>query len=97
MQIIKEKYDYDSFFLEHIRYGYYKDGEFVYHNNDGPSVICEKNSSSLWFYHGALHRLDGPACEYGNGHNFHFINGISYSENEYPEAVEAYKLSLICK
>jgi len=38
----------EEILLAMVRYGYYDDGEFVYHREDGPSVIC-RNCDQFWF------------------------------------------------
>ena len=90
MQIVKEEDE------DYIRYGYYKDGEFIYHQ-EGNFAFEYVSGNRFWFLHGVRHRLDGAACEYVGGKKIYYINDIQYSEEEYPEAVKKYKLSLICK
>lgn len=46
----------------------------VYHNDDGPAVICP-GSGSEWYRYGIRHRDDGPAVEYNDGTKYWYVNG----------------------
>lgn len=37
-----------------------------------------ENGITEWYQNGELHRLDGPAIEYANGHKEWFIDGNQY-------------------
>ena len=44
---------------------------------------CKINSfgDKFWRLNGQLHREDGPAIEYPNGHQFWYLNGLRHREN----------------
>lgn len=52
----------------------------VYHNDDGPAVICPGNGSE-WYRYGIRHRDDGPAVEYEDGTKYWYINGNRHRED----------------
>jgi hypothetical protein len=44
---------------------------------------------------GKFHREDGPAIEYSNGSKYWYLNGISYTEQEYKKKMRSRKLKLL--
>jgi hypothetical protein len=44
---------------------------------------------------GKFHREDGPAIEYSNGSKHWYLNGISYTEQEYKYKTRFSKLKLL--
>jgi hypothetical protein len=44
---------------------------------------------------GNLHNKDGPAIEYSNGSKHWYLNGISYTEQEYKKKMRSRKLKLL--
>ena len=48
-------------------------------------------------FHGAFHRLDGPAIIWSSGYASYYVNNVEYSEQEYwnHPLVIAYKLEKI--
>ena len=41
-----------------------------------------ENGNRMWKNEGGeLHRIDGPACEYIDGHKYWFVNGKRHREN----------------
>jgi hypothetical protein len=65
----------------------------VSHREDSPAV--EWNSGKQWYLNGKLHRENGPAIEYGNGIKKWYINGVSYTEQEYKYKTRSRKLKLL--
>ena len=49
-----------------------------FHNSLGPAVIIYDDGTKEWFMNNQLHRLDGPAVEYANGHNEWWVAGVQY-------------------
>jgi hypothetical protein len=39
------------------------------------STITKEKTSRKWYVNDFLHRLDGPACEYNNGHKEWYFEG----------------------
>lgn len=54
----------------------WKDERGNYHREDGPAFIYSDGDHG-WFFHGKLHRLNGPAVEYfSEGKYLWFIRGV---------------------
>ncbi len=45
--------------------------------------ICGGTKIKVWYVNGKKHRDDGPAVEYPNGHKFWWLDGKSYSQEEW--------------
>jgi hypothetical protein len=64
-----------------------------YHRTDGPAI--EDSYSKEWYINGKRHREDGPAIEWSNGDKVWYLNGVSYSEEEFHQEVIKLKLKRI--
>ena len=98
MELIKEICN------QYVRYGYYLGGKkndynFVPHREDGPAEIWRNGKSLIYYYHGMLHRLDGPAFDFGGGFtkNLYYVEDILYLPSEYEDAVKRFRFKLLCK
>ncbi len=67
----------------------YVDKDNELHNDSGPALITP--SGAFYYYHGKLHRLDGPAVEYSHGSVAYWIAGIKYSRTDYNEKIKQLK------
>ena len=87
MNIICEK------LKDHIRYGFYKDGSFIYHREDGPAVEYT-DGDKHWYINGKRHREDGPAIEFIDGAKFWYVDGKKHREDgpagEYANGLKNY-------
>ena len=63
----------------------------LFHRTDGPATESQ-NGYKEWCINGKLHRTDGPAIEGANENKQWYLNDIEYTEEEYEEAVEIWKL-----
>lgn len=65
-------------------YEYTVDDNFAYHSFDDEPA-AKHHTSLLWFKHGKLHRIDGPAVRFINGRQDDkwFINGNDVTEQLY--------------
>ena len=52
------------------------------HRTDGPAIM-HADGSVEWLQKDALHREDGPAGIYSNGFSCWYLNGVSYSKEEW--------------
>ncbi len=59
---------------------WHKNGQ--YHRLNGPAIECS-GGSKYWFQNNKKHRLDGPAVIWSNGHKEYWIEGKSYSKEDY--------------
>jgi hypothetical protein len=57
--------------------------EFDHYHKDNEPAILYRNGDSLWYQHGYLHRLDGPAVDFKN-HPKWYIDGkiVDCASNE---------------
>ena len=53
----------------------------------GQVRLVNDHGSVFWFLDDERHRLDGPAAEYTNGTRRWYVNGVKFSEQDYPQAV----------
>lgn len=58
----------------------------THRDGDKPAVITKKTKQ--WYVNGVLHRTTGPAIINASGAEFYYINGKSYSYEEFKEAVK---------
>ncbi len=51
--------------------------------NMAKQSICKTDTygTKEWYKNGKLHREDGPACEYANGHKEWYLNGRTHRED----------------
>ena len=47
------------------------------------TVKVHTNGDREWYQNGKLHRVDGPAVEYANGHKEWWINGVQLTQEEF--------------
>jgi len=66
---------------------YYKG--YLVHRENGPAIIWS-NGDKNWYINGNLHREDGPAINWNFTKRW-YLNGISYSEEEYYKIVSLIK------
>lgn len=59
----------------------YVDANGNYHREDGPATFHANTGNKCWYHHGRLHRIDGPAVEYGNGDKSWLIHGLLHRED----------------
>jgi len=57
--------------------------------NDKPAVEYN-DGCKFWHKKGKLHRLDGPACEFGNGYKSYYIENVKYFKEEFENKVNKY-------
>jgi hypothetical protein len=62
-----------------VEYGYYQDGVFILHREDGPAEECARYR--IWYFHGEHHREGGPAVEYSGGDKFWYLHGKLHRED----------------
>jgi hypothetical protein len=62
-----------------------------FHRIGGPAIVRSNGYQSYWV-EGKRHRLDGPAIIRPNGTWEYWVDDIQYTEEQYPQAVIAYKL-----
>lgn len=55
------------------------DDEGLYHSDDGPALIFT-SGSYFYYYHGGLHRIDGPAVNWHHGKKEWFIHGTDITK-----------------
>ena len=58
---------YSGTIYEHVGYYYLKNGNKIYHREDGPAIEYG-DGDKAWYINGKYHRLDGPSSEYKNGY-----------------------------
>jgi hypothetical protein len=68
---------------------YYVNGKL--NRTDGPTYI-RPNGYQAYLVNGKLHRIGGPAVIIPDGTVEYYLDGIKYTQEEYPQAVIAYKL-----
>ena len=76
---------------------YYKDGTTsakrdysrVLHEIEGPAVVFDDDK--WWYVDGKLHRIDGPAMEYGSGTKAWYIDDKYYSEEDFNKFIAEVK------
>jgi hypothetical protein len=51
-----------------------------------PTLTIYKGRDKFWRLNGKLHRVDGPAFEYADGHKSWYLDGESYSFDKWLEA-----------
>jgi hypothetical protein len=56
-------------------------GRVVHYARDGKLFKIEADDVTHWFQNGNLHREDGPAAEYKNGHKAWYRNGKLHRED----------------
>jgi len=49
-------------------------------------LVIDEEGTRRWYQNGRLHRTDGPAIEWANGHRW-YLNDKSYSFEEYVNKV----------
>jgi hypothetical protein len=59
----------------------------VLSSTEGPAFISKKDNYRAWYLNGKLHRIDGPAKAYNTGYQEYWVDGIHYTENEYPQGL----------
>lgn len=57
-------------------------------------ILYEDEFGKEYYRDGKLHKLDGPACEYVNGKNKYYIQGICLSEEEFNKKNPEFKVKL---
>jgi hypothetical protein len=65
---------------------WFLNGNFHRDREDGPTVELA-DGTKIWHRNGKFHRDNGPAIEYPNGEKCWFLNDISYSKEEYFNAL----------
>ena len=61
-------------------------------------LTTDENGTKIWkLPNGLLHREDGPAVEHSNGNNYWWINGVSYTEQQYKYETRSVKLEKLLK
>lgn len=61
-----------------------------YHRLEGPAIEYISGTKH-WFQNDKHHRLDGPGIEYADGKIIWAIEGNSYSERDFKEAIKRIK------
>ena len=56
-------------------------GDITYFACDGSLFKVESKYNTFWYQNGNLHREDGPAAEYKNGHKAWYKNGKLHRED----------------
>ncbi len=51
--------------------------------NNKPICIIDDRGTKKWYLNDQLHREDGPAVEYADGHMVFYLNGKSYYYREW--------------
>lgn len=64
-----------------IHYTSKPNGRGTPHRIGGPA--WQHGEDKEWWVNGERHREDGPAIEHEDGHKEWFLNGVSYSEEEF--------------
>ena len=57
------------------------------------TVKVDKDKTE-WYLNGQLHREDGPAIEYSNGHKAWYLNGQQVTEQEFLNRTTTTELTL---
>jgi hypothetical protein len=68
---------------------YYENG--MRHRDLGPAAISP-NGTKIYYIYNKIHCLEGPAIIYADGSFGFWVNDISYSQEDYNQAVFEYKL-----
>jgi hypothetical protein len=76
----------------------YENGDILYFNTKnqlhrigGPARIWLDDYQSYWV-NDKLHRIGGPAAIKPDGTQWYYVDGIEYTQEQYPQAVLQYKL-----
>ncbi len=79
-----------SYIDRHGDVGYVKSGKL--HRDDGPAIE-RVNGNKFWYKNGKRHREDGPAVEYYYGKMEWWVDDEECTEEDYKDAVFAYKIN----
>jgi len=61
------------------------------HKDDGPAYVSD--CIDVWYRHGLIHRLDGPAVIYKGSELYEYwILGHKHSEKEFHEKLKSYTI-----